>query len=59
VCPWHGYEYAPATGAAPPPFTEAVPTFRVAVRDGRILVDPRPLPPGTRVAPVEIADADD
>jgi nitrite reductase/ring-hydroxylating ferredoxin subunit len=51
VCPWHGYEYAPETGAAPPPFTEAVPTFRSFVRDGRIYVDPRPLPPGTRVAP--------
>lgn len=51
VCPWHGYEYAPETGAAPPPFTEAVPTFRVAVVDGRAYVDPRPLPAGTRVAP--------
>jgi nitrite reductase/ring-hydroxylating ferredoxin subunit/DMSO/TMAO reductase YedYZ heme-binding membrane subunit len=51
VCPWHGYEYAPDTGAAPPPFTEAVPTFRSAIVDGRIYVDPRPLPPGTRVAP--------
>jgi nitrite reductase/ring-hydroxylating ferredoxin subunit/DMSO/TMAO reductase YedYZ heme-binding membrane subunit len=51
VCPWHGYEYAPDTGAAPPPFTEAVPTFRSEVRDGRIYIDPRPLPPGTRVPP--------
>jgi nitrite reductase/ring-hydroxylating ferredoxin subunit len=51
VCPWHGYEYAPDTGAAPPPFTEAVPTFRSVIRDGRVYVDPRPLPPGTRVAP--------
>jgi methionine sulfoxide reductase heme-binding subunit len=51
VCPWHGYEYAPDTGAAPPPFTEAVPTFRSVIRDGHIYVDPRPLPPGTRVPP--------
>jgi nitrite reductase/ring-hydroxylating ferredoxin subunit/DMSO/TMAO reductase YedYZ heme-binding membrane subunit len=51
VCPWHGYEYAPDTGAAPPPFTEAVPTFRSMIRDGRVYVDPRPLPPGTRVPP--------
>ena len=49
VCPWHGYEYAPETGAAPPPFTEAVPTFRSEIRDGRVYVDPRPLPPGTHV----------
>ena len=51
VCPWHGYEYAPETGAAPPPFTEAVPTFRSAIREGRIYIDPRPLPTGTHVPP--------
>ena len=55
VCPWHGYEYRPDTGASPPPFTEAVPTFRVQVRNGRVLLDPRPLPPGTRVEPAAIA----
>jgi nitrite reductase/ring-hydroxylating ferredoxin subunit/DMSO/TMAO reductase YedYZ heme-binding membrane subunit len=57
VCPWHGYEYDPETGAAPPPFVEAVPTFRVAVRHGRVFVDPRPLPPGTRVPPARIDHA--
>jgi nitrite reductase/ring-hydroxylating ferredoxin subunit len=51
VCPWHGYEYRPDTGASPPPFTEAVPTFRVKVQQGRVLLDPRPLPPGTYVPP--------
>jgi len=55
VCPWHGYEYRPDTGAAPPPFTEAVPTFRARVVDGRVQVDPRPLRPGTDVPPAEIA----
>ena len=54
VCPWHGYEYDPDTGASPPPFTEAVPTFRVSVRGTRVLVDPRPLPPGTRVEPARV-----
>jgi methionine sulfoxide reductase heme-binding subunit len=54
VCPWHGYEYRPDTGAAPPPFTEAVPTFRVMVRNGRVLLDPRPLAPGTRVEPAVV-----
>lgn len=52
VCPWHGYEYLPATGASPPPFTEKVPTFNVRVINGRVAVDPRPNPPGTRVEPV-------
>ena len=36
VCPWHGYEYRPDTGAAPPPFTEAVPTFRVRIVNDRV-----------------------
>jgi sulfoxide reductase heme-binding subunit YedZ len=55
VCPWHGYEYRPDTGASPPPFTEKVATFTVRVRDGRVLVDPRPHAPGTRVEPARIA----
>jgi len=46
TCPWHGFQYDPVTGASPPPFTEKVPTFNVRVRDGRVLVDPRPNPPG-------------
>jgi nitrite reductase/ring-hydroxylating ferredoxin subunit len=54
VCPWHGYEYRPDTGASPPPFTEAVPTFRVKLREGRVLLDPRPLPPGTYVEPAHV-----
>ena len=48
VCPWHGYEYLPDTGASPPPFTEKVPTFNVRVADGRVFVDPRPNPPASR-----------
>jgi len=51
TCPWHGYQYAPETGASPPPFDEKVPTFDVRIRGGRVLVDPRPHPPGTRVEP--------
>ena len=54
VCPWHGYEYLPDTGASPPPFTEKVPTFRVRVAGGDVLVDPRPLPPGTWVEPARV-----
>jgi nitrite reductase/ring-hydroxylating ferredoxin subunit len=51
TCPWHGYQYQPETGASPPPFTEKVPTFRVRLDGDRVLVDPRPNPPGTRVEP--------
>jgi sulfoxide reductase heme-binding subunit YedZ len=56
VCPWHGYEYRPETGASPPPFTERIPTFRVRIERGRVLVDPRPNPPGTFVEPALIGD---
>ena len=51
VCPWHGYQYLPSSGQSPPPFQEKVPTFRARVVDGRVQVDPRPLPPGTEVEP--------
>jgi methionine sulfoxide reductase heme-binding subunit len=51
TCPWHGYQYLPASGAAPAPFTEQVPTFRVKVSDGKVFVDPTPNPPGTYVEP--------
>jgi nitrite reductase/ring-hydroxylating ferredoxin subunit/DMSO/TMAO reductase YedYZ heme-binding membrane subunit len=51
TCPWHGYQYAPDTGSSPPPFSEKVPTFGVRVEGDRVLVDPRPHPPGTRIQP--------
>lgn len=57
VCPWHGYEYVPATGASPAPFTERVPTFDVRVVAGRVLVHPQPHAPGTRVEPATLAEA--
>jgi methionine sulfoxide reductase heme-binding subunit len=57
VCPWHGYEYLPESGASPAPFTERVPTFNVRLVGGRVHVDLRPNPPGTRVEPVRIPTA--
>ena len=59
TCPWHGYQYDPASGRAPKPFTEKVPTFDVRVERGRVLVHPRPHAPGTRVEPARIAAAHD
>jgi nitrite reductase/ring-hydroxylating ferredoxin subunit/DMSO/TMAO reductase YedYZ heme-binding membrane subunit len=56
VCPWHGYEYEPASGRAPAPFTERLPTFTVKVIRGRVLVNPVPHPPGTFVEPALIDD---
>ncbi len=57
VCPWHGYEYKPDCGRSPEPFTEKVPTFRVRVEDGRVLVHPQPLAAGTHVTPAAIPGA--
>lgn len=54
VCPWHGYEYRPESGASPPPFTEKVPTFSVRVEGSRVFVDPRPHPPGTYLEPARV-----
>ncbi len=55
TCPWHGYQYRPEDGCSPPPFAERVPTFNVRVEDGRVLVDPRPNPPGARTDPARTA----
>ncbi|HEX3351463.1 MAG TPA: Rieske 2Fe-2S domain-containing protein [Terriglobales bacterium] len=57
TCPWHGYQYQPDSGTAPPPFKEKIPTFRVKVVAGAVFVDPRPNPPGTRVVPARIESA--
>lgn len=54
VCPWHGYEYLPESGASPPPFVERVPTFNVRLVGGRVQVHPIPNQPGTRVEPARV-----
>jgi nitrite reductase/ring-hydroxylating ferredoxin subunit/DMSO/TMAO reductase YedYZ heme-binding membrane subunit len=59
TCPWHGYQYRPEDGASPPPFSESVPTFRVELREGRVLIDPRPCPPGTPQTPAVCEPSDD
>jgi methionine sulfoxide reductase heme-binding subunit len=38
TCPWHGYQYLPETGAAPPPFTEKVRTFQTKIVGNKVLV---------------------
>ena len=37
-CPWHGYDYDPATGTPPPGFTDAPASHPVEVRDGGVYV---------------------
>jgi nitrite reductase/ring-hydroxylating ferredoxin subunit/DMSO/TMAO reductase YedYZ heme-binding membrane subunit len=52
TCPWHGWQYRPEDGRSPPPFQELLPTYRLMLKDGHIMVDPRPLPAGTKTTPV-------
>jgi nitrite reductase/ring-hydroxylating ferredoxin subunit/DMSO/TMAO reductase YedYZ heme-binding membrane subunit len=55
TCPWHGYQYQPESGAAPPPFKEKIPTFNTKVVGGSVFVHPKPNAPGTFVEPARIA----
>ncbi len=43
TCPWHGWQYKPEDGKSPPPFTEELPTYRVRLHEGHVLVLPKPL----------------
>jgi nitrite reductase/ring-hydroxylating ferredoxin subunit/DMSO/TMAO reductase YedYZ heme-binding membrane subunit len=56
TCPWHGWQYRPGDGCAPPPFTEKIATYQVRLNGRRILVHPRALPRGTPVEPARIED---
>ena len=57
TCPWHGYQYRPQDGCSPAPFTERVATYATRVTPGIVFVHPRPLKPGTPVAPSVIDTA--
>jgi sulfoxide reductase heme-binding subunit YedZ len=54
TCPWHGFQYDPANGRSPPPFTERIATYATRIVDGRVHVDPRAKAPGTPVPPAII-----
>lgn len=54
TCPWHGYQYRLRDGCAPPPFTERLATYRLALDGRRLLLDPHPNPPGTFVEPLRL-----
>lgn len=56
TCPWHGFQYRPEDGVAPPPFTEKLATYRLKIEAGHILVDRRANAPGTFVEPLTITD---
>lgn len=52
TCPWHGYQYRLEDGCAPPPFTEKLPTYNLALDGENVLLDPKPNAPGQRVEPL-------
>lgn len=52
TCPWHGFQYRVEDGCAPPPFTEKIATYNLRLDRGQLLLDARPNPPGTPVAPL-------
>jgi nitrite reductase/ring-hydroxylating ferredoxin subunit len=58
TCPWHGWDYRPHDGCAPPPFTEKLHTYRVKVQAGRIQLCLQAIPPGTHVEPALIQEFD-
>lgn len=57
TCPWHGYQYRPEDGVAPPPFDDRIATYRVGVKGDRVMLNPEPLAPGTAREPAFIASA--
>lgn len=42
TCPWHGFQFDPETGAAPPPFEDRVQTHEVKIENGQIWVKAKP-----------------
>lgn len=56
TCPWHGFQYLPAEGRAPAPFTETLETYDVKIDGDRVLVNPKPHPEGTARPPAMIPE---
>ena len=54
TCPWHGYQYLPHNGQSPPPFTEKLKTYEVALRQNKVYVNRISKAPGTAVEPITI-----
>ncbi|MDH5196760.1 MAG: thiamine pyrophosphate-binding protein [Gemmatimonadota bacterium] len=47
-CPWHGWDFHPATGKPPGGFADGVPTFPVEEREDGVYVGIPPAPPHVR-----------
>ncbi|MCL3780606.1 (2Fe-2S)-binding protein [Prolixibacteraceae bacterium JC049] len=53
TCPWHGYQYLPAEGKAPAPFTETLPTYNLKLEGVKIFVHEHPNAEGEYVEPLK------
>lgn len=42
TCPWHGWQYRPEDGRAPPPFQERLATHEIRIVEGRVKVQAEP-----------------
>jgi sulfoxide reductase heme-binding subunit YedZ len=56
TCPWHGYQYRPEDGCAPPPFTEKLHTYFLRLEEDKIFVRVSALPEGTWMEPLRIPE---
>ncbi len=56
TCPWHGFQYDPANGRSPPPYTEKIETFELRLEEDALFIDPKPRAPGTPVDPLVIKE---
>lgn len=54
TCPWHGYQYLPANGQSPPPFTEKVTTYDLKIMDGYVWVKMEANDEGQHVEPLDL-----
>jgi nitrite reductase/ring-hydroxylating ferredoxin subunit/DMSO/TMAO reductase YedYZ heme-binding membrane subunit len=51
TCPRHGFQYRPADGCSPPPYTERVATYKTRIERGEVFVSPSPESLGAETAP--------
>jgi nitrite reductase/ring-hydroxylating ferredoxin subunit len=54
TCPWHGFQYLPHNGQAPPPFNEKIATFDLKLVGNEIFLNPEAHPEGTDVDPLAL-----
>lgn len=54
TCPWHGYQYRPEDGCSPPPFKERIRKYPLKLSGSKVLVNPEPVPLGTKIEPLAI-----